>query len=274
MFDFYFGTQEEILKDEPRFLLGVKRMLPRWVNSIPDSEFLAIYDILERFVSKDRPVLIETGAGASSLVMLYFAFKHGGRLYSWDFVGPKGAFLRGVAVDCFGPLFHTSLQDHWRFIAGSSHSPDVGIPILGELGEKVDFGFFDSEHTWDVLRGELERAEPFLKDGAVVALDDANYDFAHANTAYANMIRRKLGLPPVPEPSDNRVRPFYQEAEGFLKRHWSGVEPIQDAYKPNCRNDMFFSYYRTDREVMNAAGMEKLDALEHRFDAWKVQGRR
>lgn len=49
MYDFILGDKATILKnaeEEKKFLLSVKRMLPRWCNSIPDSEFLAIYDIL------------------------------------------------------------------------------------------------------------------------------------------------------------------------------------------------------------------------------------
>ena len=274
MYDFYFGSDKEIRKDEGRYLLGIKRMLPRWVNSIPDSEYLAILDILNRRVSKKNPVLIETGTGASSLVLLYFAMKNQGTLYSWDFVGPKGSLLRGVAAETFGAHFGRAVSEHWKFIAGSSHSPYIGIPILGELGEKVDFAFFDSEHTWDVLSGELDRADPFLKEGAVVALDDANYDYLHSNTAYANMQRRKLGLAAVAEPAGNRGAPFHEQGEAFLKARWGKVEKIKDTYKSACRQDLFFSYYSADREVMNKAGMEKFDALEHRFDAWAVSKRR
>ncbi|MCM1038205.1 MAG: hypothetical protein NC434_02700 [Ruminococcus sp.] len=49
MYDFILGDKETIIKnteEEKKFLLSVKRMLPRWCNSIPDSEFLAIYDVL------------------------------------------------------------------------------------------------------------------------------------------------------------------------------------------------------------------------------------
>ena len=47
MYDFYFGTKNEVLQDELAFLLSIKRMLPKWVNSIPDSEFIAFCEILE-----------------------------------------------------------------------------------------------------------------------------------------------------------------------------------------------------------------------------------
>tara|TARA_B100001971_G_scaffold154732_1_gene144151 strand:- start:172 stop:375 length:204 start_codon:yes stop_codon:yes gene_type:complete len=46
MYDFYFGTKEEVDSDPKKFLLTIKRMLPRWCNSIPDSEYLALYDVI------------------------------------------------------------------------------------------------------------------------------------------------------------------------------------------------------------------------------------
>ena len=46
MYDFYFGTRGEIDSDPKKFLLTIKRMLPRWCNSIPDSEYLALYDVI------------------------------------------------------------------------------------------------------------------------------------------------------------------------------------------------------------------------------------
>ncbi len=45
MFDIYLGTKD-IFIEERKFLLTVKRVLPRWVTSIPDSEYFTIYDYL------------------------------------------------------------------------------------------------------------------------------------------------------------------------------------------------------------------------------------
>ena len=42
MYDFSLGTKEQILTNEIEFLIAVKRMLPRYLNSIPDNEFKAI----------------------------------------------------------------------------------------------------------------------------------------------------------------------------------------------------------------------------------------
>ena len=47
MYDFYLGSREEIARDEIKFLIAIKRMMPRWVNSLPDSEFMALAQILD-----------------------------------------------------------------------------------------------------------------------------------------------------------------------------------------------------------------------------------
>ena len=156
MYDFYFGSLEEIEANEEKYLLFIKRLLPRWVNSIPDSEYLAIFDTLNKInLNNNRPVLIETGSGASSLVMLYYAVKNNGILYSWDTNGSKGSFLRSIANDTIGKSFNKSLFDHWKFVAYSSIDDYLGIGILEELGEKIDFCFFDRLHTLDQLLAEL-----------------------------------------------------------------------------------------------------------------------
>ena len=51
MYDFYFGKKEDIDNDPRKYLLTIKRMLPRWCNSIPDSEFVALYDAVSELSS-------------------------------------------------------------------------------------------------------------------------------------------------------------------------------------------------------------------------------
>jgi hypothetical protein len=275
MYDFYFGSPEEIQQNEEKYLLFIKRMLPRWCNSIPDSEFIALHRLLEA-QPKDQHgnVLVETGVGASTIVLLHHALKRGSTLYSWDMNGNKGAFLRALAVDTLLTYHQKNLSRHWKFVAYNSHSKQLGLSILAEFKTRVGFAFLDSEHTLDVLLGEVERLMTLLSDGATVAIDDANYAYRHTNISYVNMMRRKLDLPPAPEPENNHVRPFYQEVEEFLKTGWKQVRHIDDTYKKEYREDIYWSYYDSDRASMAKAGMEKMDALEHRFDAWQLIGRK
>lgn len=252
-------------------LLFIKRLLPRWANGIPDSEYLAIFDILNRIdIREKKPVLVETGSGASSLAMFYYAVKNDGILYSWDINGSKGAYLRGVANDTICKSFNKSLHQHWKLIAYSSTDECLGIPILQEFGEKVDCCFLDSLHTLDNVLAELTLLMSRFHRQAFVSIDDANYTNKSTNFAYINMLRKKIGLKPVEEKADNKCREHYLEVEDFLKQRCKKVEKVDDIYKKTFADDIFFNYYSTDKEVMGKMGMEKINALEHRFDAWKI----
>lgn len=272
MYDFYFGELNEILENEESYLLFLKRMLPRWTNSIPDSEYLDIFEILNKIDTRSKkPVLVETGVGASSLVMSYFAIKNKGVLYSWDINGSKSAFLRGVVNDTICKSFNKPLHEHWIFIAYSSTDKYLGIPILKEKGEKVDFCFLDSVHTLDNISAEIGALIPVFNDTAYISIDDANYTARHTNLSIINLFRKKLGLKPVEDPPDNRCREYYLEITDFLKKNFKSVELLDNPHKKSYTKDIYFSYYKSDKKVMDDVGMEKLNNLEHRFAAWKVK---
>ncbi|HCN07119.1 MAG TPA: hypothetical protein DIT01_04235 [Lentisphaeria bacterium] len=270
MYDFYFGTPAEIEADEEGFLLGVKRLLPRWVNSIPDSEYLALHQLFEKHCRKQRPVLVETGVGASTIALLHSAMKYDGVLYSWDIANPKGAELRNICTDTLEQHHRKSIWDHWRFVAYSSLSEYLGIPILRELDEQVDFCFLDSEHTWCTLRGELEYLKDVLAPNAIVTIDDANYDYDHVNIAYVNMFRKKLDLAPVDGQANNSCRGFGVETEALLQEHFDTVNHLDHGYSDSWETDLFYAWYNNSRKPMLEDGMEKQDKLAERFRAWKI----
>ena len=59
--------------------------------------------------------------------------------------------------------------------------------------------------------------------------------------------------------------------EEYLKAKFLIVEYIKDTYKENYQSDIFWSYYKSDRDIMATLSLEKSENLEHRFDAWKVR---
>lgn len=278
MYDFYFGTREEIAQDEARYLLAIKRMTPRWINSIPDSEFLALAELLDQQGQAARQqgrrlVAVETGAGASTLALAFYAMKYEGRALSWDMNGAKGSVIRQVCVETMGKHFALHPDEHWSLVAFNSLSPHLGLPVLPSLVDQVDLTFHDSEHTWSTLSGELEAVMPLLVDGAVVAIDDGFLDFAHTNTAYVNTFRRKLGLPDVEPPAGNKAEPFYQGTERLLRERWRSVEDLADTYKSRAADDPWYAYYAAEFEVNKEIGLVPSDQLEHRFDSWRVAER-
>src|ERR1041385_1566652 len=188
MYDFYLGSREEIAKNEIKYLIAIKRMMPRWVNSVPDTEFIALAKLLDEqgASAKGKLVVAETGAGASSLVCAFYAMKYDGLAMSWDYNGEKGSLIRTVCTETMGNYFGKRIDDHWKLVAHDSLSPYLGLPVLKDLVDHVDLFFHDSEHVWQTVHAELQAINPLLRDGAVVALDDANQDFLHTNIAYIN----------------------------------------------------------------------------------------
>lgn len=279
MYDFYFGTREEVSQNEDKFLIAAKRMMPRWINSIPDSEFLSLAALLDeqgKAAVKDgrRLVIVETGVGASTLANVYYSIKYGGLALSWDYNAAKGSAIRTVCSETIGNVFGSHVDSYWKLVAHDSLSPQLGLSILPELVDHVDLFFHDSEHTWKAVSRELKLVNPLLSEGAVVALDDANQDYLHTNLAYINTFRKKLGLPAIERTQDNTCPPFYKQTEEFLRANWHDVQILADLYKKTVRQDPYFAYFSSEFDIKAAIGTERLEELEHRFDSWRVRGKR
>lgn len=275
MYDFYFGDKEEIHKDEVKFLISIKRMLPKWCNSIPDSEYIALFKLGDSHLKNiNHPVITETGCGASTIVLAYLALKYDGTLYTWDFNGEKGSKLRNIMVETLCSYLNRNINIHWKFIAYNSTDPNLGIPIIGELDNKIDMTFHDSKHTAVNLHAEVSLANNYFTDGCLVCIDDGNYYNLYEDFSYINVFRKKLGLGPVDNPEDNIGEKFYNVVEEFLKEHWNSVEHIDDYYKHNFSKDIFFDYYEAETEIRAKMNMEKMNDLSHRFDAWRIKDRK
>src|SRR5438105_4493487 len=120
MYDFYFGSREEIALDEIKFLISIKRMMPRWINSIPDTEFIALAKLLDEQGSAvprgGKLIVVETGAGASSLASAFYALKYDGLALSWDYNGEKGSQIRTVCTETMANYFHKHIDEHWKLV--------------------------------------------------------------------------------------------------------------------------------------------------------------
>lgn len=279
MYDFYFGSREEIAANEIKFLISVKRMMPRWVNSIPDSEFIAMAELLdnqgkESLQLNKKLVAVETGAGASSIAFIFYALKYNGLSFTWDMNGEKGSLIRTICTETIGNYFKKNIDENWRFVAFDSLSQYLGLPVLKDIVDHVDLFIHDSEHTWNTVKKEVMTIMPMLREGAVVALDDANLKFLHTNIGYINTQRRKLNLPAVENPADNLSKPFYIEVESLLKDHWQSVEHLPDLYKQKFSEDSYFAYFNSEFQINSSFGTVNKEGLEHRFDSWRVSKRK
>ena len=270
MYDFYFGSNEEIVKDEIKYLIAIKRMMPRWVNSLPDSEFMALAKILDEqgrnLAPSQHPVFVETGAGASSLLFAFYALKYDGLAFSWDINAEKGSLIRTVCTETMCNHFRKHIDNHWKLVAFNSLSPYMGLSILTDLVNSVDVFFHDSEHVWETIKKELGNIMPLLCDGSVVALDDANLNFLHTNLGYINTFRKKMGLSIVLPIEENECEPFYIEAERLLSNCWERIDYLSNICKKAIIDDDYYS----GEPALN----EKAGQLERRFSSWRVSLRK
>lgn len=278
MYDFFLGACPRGLDEEIQYLISVKRLLPRWINSIPDSEFASVATILHGLGARasqsgEKLCFIETGVGASTIALVFYAIKHHGIALTWDFNSKKGSEIRSVCVETLCTIFDANINSFWKLIGYNSRSPYLGIGIISEWTDRVHFTMHDSEHVWENIHGELELVNPFLRDGSIVVVDDAYYNFLHTDTAYINITRRKLGLSPIDLLQGNTTSLHSLEAENFLKQHWMEVKSVTGIYKQMCRNDVSIGYFGNELQVRSELGMEQVQQLESRFGAWEVASR-
>ncbi len=261
------------VKQNPKdFLLFVKRLMPRWVNCIPDSECIAIFEILKKLRSKKRKKLnlIETGCGASTIAMIVHCCIYGGKVFSWDINQSRGSFLRALFSESIGLHFGKDINKIWTFIGYNSIDKDIGIPVLNEMKKKADFGFFDSLHTTDHVKKELNA---FLKTSAkkfIVAFDDAYYNKRHTNEGYINMMRLKLNLKKMIKPKNNVSKEIWEEAFILLKKRFKKVKKIKTSFEKNSKKDLFFDYFSTDREFTLKIDMEEEKKRSKTFAVFEV----
>lgn len=269
MYDFYFGTRKEISSDPEKYLISIKRMMPKWINSIPDSEFIALGRIANKIISKNS-VFVETGCGSSTLILLFYAMKNNGVLYTWEINQEKASIIRTICTETISKYFNKNVNDHWICINYISTSKYAGLGILKELGKKVDLFFHDSEHVLEVIMQELDAMKPIMKKNSYICIDDANYNFKYLNIAYLNMVRKKVNLKPIKNPKNNQSNIFYVEVSNYLSKNFKKVSKIKDSYKKNYKKDIFFNYFSNEFKLKANLNMENEKALSHRFDCWKI----
>lgn len=280
MYDFYFDTKKKILKDPETFLIFVKKLLPRWLNGIPDSECLAIFKILQKRKRKKNTAVTETGCGASTIALFLHCCLNNKKLFSWDTNGSKGSFLRTIINESICQPLGVDVNDIWKFIPYFSTDRHVGIQILNELKLKSDFCFLDTSHTLNQVMTEIKEFEKISTSEFIIALDDAYYTKRDINYTYLNTIRSKLRLSRIEEPKNNICLPFYIEVKDYLDKKYKKVLKINDYYKKNFKKDDWFDYYKEVKDFGISSYNKKFSIKDlkskkkeiiHRFDAYLIK---
>jgi methyltransferase family protein len=153
------------------------------LGNIGYAEGIYLYAVLRKLQPR---VAVETGVanGFSSAFSLLALKNNGeGHLHSIDLpreVGrdyEPGTFFEGEGRAGIptgsepGWLIPPELKERWTLILGKSQ--EELPPLLERLGE-IDSFMHDSEHSFDCMWFEYNRAWPALRDGGVLLSDDVN----------------------------------------------------------------------------------------------------
>ena len=270
MYNYIF--QGDAKKNPNDFLIFVKRLMPRWVNCIPDSECIAIFEILKKLREKKRKnlVMVETGCGASTIAMLGHSCIYGGKVFSWDINQSRGSFLKGLFSESIGNHFEKDINKYWTFVGFDSVDLNIGIPVLKEMKLRADFGFFDSLHTTDHVKKELKAFLKISSNNFVVAFDDAYFNKKHTNEGYINMMRLKLKLKNMIKVKNNISKEIWEEAYIVLKKNFKKVKKIKSSFEKNVKKDTYFDYFATDRKLTLKIDMEEEKRKSETFIAFEV----
>lgn len=253
------------LKETEQFLIGIKRLLPRWLNSLPDSEFIAI--LRKIYSRKNKKIcIVETGIGSSTLLFMHFAMLNNGTLFSWDTNSTKASYINMIASETLCKLHKKPVSEHWKFINSTSLDDHTGLKMIHELTKnQIDVSFHDSDHTWKTISGEILSIIKKFSNNSYIFVDDANQNYNFAYEPIINMIRKKNNLKPIKKIRNNIGQTHFERLPGLIKENVKKFKLENNFFNKKIKSDIFYKWYNNDRKKMNKLGMEKLNKIKKRF---------
>lgn len=247
MFDYIYSNKKNILKNPEKFILFVKKLLPKYTNSLPDSVAITLYREIKKLPKNYNNIIIETGVGASTIALFVSAYIFKKKLFTFDINPDKISFIRNVINDAICRPLKINIFDYWTYVPNNSLDKFTGIPALGELKKKPQFAFLDSLHTVDHLKKEVIEFSKISTETFVIGIDDGN----HINSkifpyGYTNMLREKIGLKKIKNPKINFSKSFYNEINNLLNKSFKSTKKISTFFEKNFENDLWFHYFGAD----------------------------
>ena len=246
MYNYIYGTKKQILKNPIDFLIFIKRLLPKYVNSLPDSTIPTFFEQIKKLKGNSNS-LVETGVGSSTIILFFLAYKFNKKLYSFDYNIDKISLIRKIIIEAICIPLNLNINDYWLPIPSDSQSEFTGINCLSEFDDKFDFGFFDSGHSLKILLGEISAFHKIANKNFIIGIDDGNHfnnKFFHFD--YVNMVRTKLNLKKIKNPVYNQCDYFYKEVSKHLKITSKSVKKLPTFFEKNFENDLYFNFFGND----------------------------
>jgi len=247
MYDFIYSDKKNIIKNSEKFILFVKKLLPKYANSLPDSAAITLYREVKKLKKGKDKLIIETGVGASTVALFVAAYMFKKKLYTFDINPDKISLIRQVINDAICRPLKINIYDYWTYVPSNSLDKYTGIPALAELKIKPQLAFLDSLHSLEHLKKEVIEFSKIATSEFVVGLDDGN----HTNSkffpfGYTNMIRQKIGLKKIKNPKENFSTSFSYGVHEVLKKNYKSTKKLETFFEKNFQNDLWFHYFGAD----------------------------
>jgi hypothetical protein len=264
MYDFIYSDKKNILKNTEKFILFVKKLLPKYANSLPDSAVITLYREVKKLKKGKDKLIIETGVGASTIGLFLGAYMFKKKLYTFDINPDKITLLRQVINDAICRPLKININDFWTYVPSNSLDKYTGIPALAELKIKPQLVFLDSFHSMDHLKKEVIEFSKISTKEFVIGMDDGN----HTNSkifpfGYTNMIREKIGLKKIKNPKENISVSFFHGVNELLKKKYKSTKKIKTFYEKNFQNDLWFQYFGADIFYDGLTDRKNVDDFKH-----------
>jgi len=139
------------MENYPQELNDVKRKGANMGGFVP-----LLYSVATDYKKGARTILeIGTRWGTSTLAFLHGIHDRGHKnlkLYSMDI------------EDCTGVVKDPELKKHWEFMQGDSKT----LP----WDKEIDVLLIDGDHSYEGVKADYERFEPFVKEGGIILMHD------------------------------------------------------------------------------------------------------
>ena len=218
MFDFIYDNKKNILKNPEKFISFVKRLLPKYANSLPDSAAISIFREIKKLKGANN-LIIETGVGSSTIALFVASYIYKKKLFTFDINPDKISLIRQVINDAICRPLKANIFDYWTYVSSNSLDKYTGIPALKEFKKKPQFAFLDSSHSLEHLKKEVTEFTKIAPKEFTLGIDDGNHkNSKFFSFGYTNMIRYKMGLKKISNPKQNISPPFIVEINNLLKK--------------------------------------------------------
>ncbi len=246
MFDFIYDSKKNILKNPEKFIIFVKRLLPKYANSLPDSAAISIFREIKKLKGPNN-LIIETGVGASTIVLFLASYIYKKKLFTFDINPDKISLIRQVINDAICRPLKTNIFDYWTYVPSNSLNKYTGIPALKEFKRKPQFAFLDSYHSLEHLKKEVMEFSKIASKEFILGIDDGHLiNSRFFPFGYTNMVRQKMGLKKISNPKQNNSPSFFVEINNLLKKNFKSVNILKTFFQKNYQNDLWFNYFGAD----------------------------